>query len=68
MVFVLQNSQNRNARALHLKLDEIIRVTKDARNELMDAEEATEDEIEDREREFRDAAAGEGKPRSGAQL
>ena len=68
MVFVLQNSQNRNARALHLKLDEIIRVTKDARNELMDAEEATEDEIEDREREFRDAAEGEAEPRSGAQL
>lgn len=53
MVFVLQNSQNRNARAVHLKLDEIIRATNAARNELIDAEEATEDEVEHREREFR---------------
>ncbi len=59
MVFVLQNSQNRNARALHLKLDEIIRATKEARNELMDAEEQTEDEIENREREFHAEAAVE---------
>lgn len=59
MVFVLQNSQNRNARALHLKLDEIIRATKEARNELMGAEEDTEEEIEDREREFRQEAAGD---------
>ena len=68
MVFVLQNSQNRNARALHLKLDEVIRATKEARNELMDAEEETEDEIEDREREFRDEAADEGQANRDADL
>ena len=35
MVFVIQNSSNRDAKALHLKLDEIIRATSGARNELM---------------------------------
>ena len=54
MVFVIQNSQNRDARAIHLKLDEIIRATKDARNEFIIAEKATEAEIEAREEELHD--------------
>src|SRR5258705_11116846 len=36
MVFLIQNTQNRDAKAMHLKLDEIIRALKDARNELVD--------------------------------
>jgi low affinity Fe/Cu permease len=46
MVFLIQNTQNRDARAIHLKLDELIRATPKARNEFMDAEEEDLDEIE----------------------
>src|SRR5256886_4755426 len=38
MVFLIQNTQNRDAKAVHLKLDELIRALKDARNELVDLE------------------------------
>jgi len=46
MVFLIQNTQNRDSRALHLKLDELIRATPRARNEFMEAEEEDLDEIE----------------------
>ena len=57
MVFVIQNSQNRNARALHLKLDEIIRATSAARNEFIVAEHSTEAELESHEQELRELVA-----------
>ena len=53
MVFLIQNTQNRDARAIHLKLDELIRATPKARNEFMEAEEEDLDEIE-REKEIVD--------------
>jgi low affinity Fe/Cu permease len=46
MVFLIQNTQNRDARAIHLKLDELIRATPKARKEFMEAEEEDLDEIE----------------------
>jgi low affinity Fe/Cu permease len=46
MVFLLQNTQNRDMSALHLKLDELIRVNEDARNKLMNLEDLTEEELE----------------------
>jgi low affinity Fe/Cu permease len=46
MVFLIQNTQNRDARAIHLKLDELLRATPGARNEFMDVEEEDLDEIE----------------------
>lgn len=55
MVFLIQNTQNRDSRALHLKLDELLRATPKARNEFMEAEEEDLDEIE-REKEIVDAA------------
>ena len=45
MVFVIQNTQNRDSKAIHLKLDELIRATPQARNEFMEAEEEDLDEI-----------------------
>lgn len=53
MVFLIQNVQNRDARAMHLKLDELLGATPDARNEFMEAEEEALDEIE-REKEIVD--------------
>ena len=45
MVFLIQNTQNRDSMALHLKLDEIIRVIDAADDELMRAEDETEEEL-----------------------
>ena len=47
MVFLIQNTQNRDAMAIHLKLDELIRATRDADDTLIDAEDETEDELEE---------------------
>ena len=46
MVFLIQNTQNRDARAIHLKLDELLRAVPGARKEYMEAEEEDLDEIE----------------------
>jgi low affinity Fe/Cu permease len=46
MVFVIQQSQNKDTIALHLKLNELIAATKTASNRLIDAEELGEDELE----------------------
>jgi low affinity Fe/Cu permease len=55
MVFLIQNTQNRDAKAIHLKLDELLRAEPRARNVFMEAEEEDLDEIV-REKEIVDAA------------
>ncbi|MCY7407808.1 MAG: low affinity iron permease family protein [Alkalinema sp. CAN_BIN05] len=45
MVFLIQNTQSRDAKAMHLKLDELIRAVHDARDKLVDVEDASDDEI-----------------------
>jgi low affinity Fe/Cu permease len=52
MVFAIQTSQNRGAEATQLKLDELIRATKGARNRLIDEEHRTQAELEADERAF----------------
>ena len=47
MVFVIQNTQNRDTQALQLKLDELIRVNTAARNSLMGLEEKSESEVKE---------------------
>ena len=53
MVFLIQNTQNRDAKAVHLKLDELIRSIKDARNELVDLEDLSDEELKKLEEQFR---------------
>jgi len=52
MVFLIQNTQNRDAKAVHLKLDELIRAMKGARNQLVDLEKLSDDELIKLEKEF----------------
>jgi len=46
MVFLIQNTQNRDSQALHLKLDEIIRAMEGAHNRLINLEDADEDVLQ----------------------
>jgi low affinity Fe/Cu permease len=60
MVFLIQNTQNRDAKAVHLKLDELIRAVQGARNQLVDLEKLSDDELKKLEEQFtrvRDQAA-----------
>ena len=52
MVFLIQNTQNRDAKAVHLKLDEIIRSIKGARNELVDLENLSDEDLAKLEKQF----------------
>jgi low affinity Fe/Cu permease len=53
MVFLIQTTQNRDGKALQLKLDELIRAQRSARNVFADLEHATEDELREFEAEFK---------------
>lgn len=53
LLFLVQATQNRNDKAIHLKLDELIRISK-ARNVFADLEEASEEELEQKVNEFRE--------------
>jgi low affinity Fe/Cu permease len=53
MVFLIQNSQNRDTKAVQLKLDELLRAVEGARHELfVDLEDATEQVLDERKREI----------------
>jgi low affinity Fe/Cu permease len=81
MVFLIQNTQNRDAKAIHLKLDELIRAARAARNELIDIEEDTDEDLALLQREYRElhtraaavaaqmdaARAGRRRPAAGGQ-
>src|SRR5438045_9779891 len=54
MVFLIQNTQNRDAKAMQLKLDEIIRALKKARNELVDLEDLSDEELKKLEEQFKE--------------
>ena len=52
MVFLIQNTQNRDGRAMQLKLDELIKTSKRARNSLIDLEDMSDDELDGFQKEF----------------
>lgn len=53
MVFLIQNTQNRDARATHLKLDELIKAIDPARNTLIDIEDMEDEELAQLQEEFK---------------
>lgn len=52
MVFLVQNTQNRDAQAIQLKLDELVKATKGARNTMVDLEDLSDEELEELRSEF----------------
>jgi low affinity Fe/Cu permease len=52
MVFLIQNTQNRDAKAMHLKLDELLRGVKGARTSMVDLEDCSDEELAEFQREF----------------
>jgi G3E family GTPase len=68
MVFLIQNTQNRDAKAIHLKLDELIRAVKGARNRLVDLQDLTDSELDELQQEFqRLRARAEGRAEARAE-
>lgn len=52
MIFLVQNTQNRDSRAIHLKLDELLKGVKGARTDLIDLEDATDEELDHLQKQF----------------
>lgn len=63
MVFLIQNTQNRDAKAVHLKLDELIRAVTGARNTLVDLEELSDEELKKLEQEFKRLSEKASRPK-----
>lgn len=54
MVFLIQNTQNRDAKAIHLKLDELLKGVEGARTSMVDLEDLPDAELKKLQREFHD--------------
>jgi low affinity Fe/Cu permease len=52
LVFLIQNTQNRDAKAIHLKLDELLRAVEGARTGLVDLQELTDEQLDQLHRQF----------------
>ncbi len=61
MVFVIQNTQNRDGKAINLKLDELLRAVKGARTGLVQLEERTEEQLAALSRQFHEVQARAGR-------
>lgn len=60
MVFLIQNTQNRDSAAIHLKLDELIRSTENATNSLIDSENLSDDDLDNLREVFKNLRNEDG--------
>jgi low affinity Fe/Cu permease len=63
MIFLVQATQNRDTQALHLKLDELIRVTRDARNSIAAAEDFDRKQLDELHSQFASMAKRDCSPK-----
>ncbi len=56
VVFLIQNTQNRDSKEIHLKLDELIHAMREARNQMLDVDELPDEDLKRLEREFHEEA------------
>lgn len=68
MVFLIQNTQNRDSKALHLKIDELLYAMKEARTGLVALDELSDAELEKLERDFRRVARREARQEAKAAI
>ena len=66
MVFLIQNTQNRDTKAIHLKLDELLRGVRGARNSLVCLESLSDEELQHLEHEFQELRNQSARPQSKA--
>lgn len=59
MVFLIQNTQNRDTDILHLKIDELLRATKDAQNALLSLDNLDQDELHELRKKYKALGTGE---------
>ena len=64
MVFVIQNTQNRDTAAMHIKIDELIRVTQKARNTLLDLDELDDKTLDLLRKDYEKLARKAPRPRT----
>lgn len=64
MVFLIQNTQNRDSRAVQLKLDELIRATKGARNQYVVLEDLSDDDLSELNKQFKELTQKPGTVRA----
>lgn len=62
MVFIIQNTQNRDAKATQLKLDELIRVHKLAHNSIIDLDKLTDEQVEEMEERYKQLSKKDSNP------
>jgi low affinity Fe/Cu permease len=60
MVFLIQNTQNRDAKAIHLKLDEMIKATPKARNHMIDLDKLSDEQLKKLEAEYKRICDADG--------
>jgi low affinity Fe/Cu permease len=63
IVFLIQNTQNRDAKAIHLKLDELIRAVEGARTHLVELEALSDEELDQLQEQFKRLRKSEPKDR-----
>ena len=59
IVFLIQNTQNRDTKALHLKIDELLKATRGARNSMIDLDRLSDEQLRRLEAEFKHICAAD---------